>query len=59
MRRGREEGGPRVGFTRDKDKDAERLVGEDCTIARDADRATTEPKQGEVRGQTMSSLFGG
>ena len=58
MRRGREEGGPRVGFARDKDKDAERLVGDDCTIARDADGAARVPKRGEVRGQTTFP-FGG
>ena len=56
MRRGSEEGGPRVGFGRDKE--AERLVGDDCTMARDADGGTITPRRGELRGEMLSPFIG-
>lgn len=57
MRRGSEEGGTRVGFARDKD--TERLVGDDWTIPRDTDGGTIVPVRGEVRWETTGSPFGG
>lgn len=56
MRRGSEEGGPRARFA--QDKEAERLVGDDCIIAQDADVGTAMPRRGEVREETPSP-FGG
>lgn len=57
MRRGSEEGGPLAGFARDKE--AERLVGDDCKIVRDADGGAMVPRRGEVRGEAVSSPFRG